>query len=69
MVLPQGSKHCGIEQVVARESHNLKVAGSSPATAPIPKFAWVRDFLAENSLKDALSRSVDKYGSARPEDY
>ena len=68
-MLPKGSKHCGMEQMVARESHNLKVAGSSPATAPIPKFAWVRDFFAKNSLKEALSRSVDKYGSARKDDY
>ena len=40
------TKYCGIEQLVARESHNLKVGGSSPSTAPS------NQNVEENSLQE-----------------
>ena len=43
----------GVEQLVAREAHNLKAAGSSPAPASCPKEIWISMFRL-----DKMSRSV-----------
>ena len=48
--------HRGIEQLAARQAHNLEVAGSSPAPATKQKLLYTQEFLV--SEKRVIRKTV-----------
>lgn len=52
-------KRCGVEQVVARQSHKLKIAGSTPAPATKYRSKWEPLYAAKLAMELKLGMILD----------